>query len=116
MNTDYEIKFKFACKQESETLDKLLDRFIESVERANSFTGGGCRSRDGEFYIETSDDFTTKDLLTLLAVWLPHAKTLSVKAVAKETQSLGNKRAGRSMRTSKAARKGATGERSTARA
>ena len=102
MNSDYEIKFKFVCEQEPETLDRLLERFIESVERANSVTGGGCSPRDGEFYVETDDDFNVKDLLTLLAVWLPHTKSLSVKAVAKEAQPSNNGRISQSRRTAKA--------------
>src|SRR5206468_2345901 len=77
-------KFRFACKQESAALDKLLDQFITAVERARSFAGGGCDARGGEFYIETHRRVSAKDLLAMLGVWLPHVSALSLKAIGKE--------------------------------
>ena len=85
MNNDYEIKFKFACTRDAKTIDKLMDQFIAAVERTHSYTGGGCGLRDGGFFVETSPTFKPKDLHALLRVWLPHVKSLSIKAVAKET-------------------------------
>jgi uncharacterized protein YggL (DUF469 family) len=85
MNNDYEIKFKFACQQDSKTLDQLMDQFIATVERTHSYAGGGCGPREGGFFVETGEAFKPKDLQALLAIWLPHAKNLNVKIVAKET-------------------------------
>lgn len=36
MNADYEMKFRFACKQDSAMLDKLLSEFIYAVKRAHA--------------------------------------------------------------------------------
>jgi uncharacterized protein YggL (DUF469 family) len=87
MKYDYQIKFKFACEQTTDTTDPLIDQFVATVERAQSYAGGGCDQRDGEFFIETGEKFKHKDLLTVLSVWLPHVKQLSVKAVAKTMPS-----------------------------
>jgi uncharacterized protein YggL (DUF469 family) len=85
MNDDFEIKFRFACKQDPKAIDKLVDQFVTAVERTNSQTGGGCGPREGEFFVETGETFRIKDLQALLAIWLPHSKLLSVKAVSKQT-------------------------------
>ncbi len=88
MPSDYEIKFRFACKHDSAALDQLLSEFIERVERAHAFTGGGCDSRGGEFYIEAGAHVTPKDVLAMIAVWLPHTSQLSVKTIDVEDPAL----------------------------